>query len=61
MSIIILFMFVFLRSSVPCGMMAAAWTLDEALADEVNLDRKVCNDLVNMIDKEQCTLPFIAR
>ena len=41
--------------------MAAAWTLDEALADEVNLDRKVCNDLVTMIDKEQCTLPFIAR
>lgn len=41
--------------------MAAAWSLDEALADEVNLDPRVCNKLVNMIDKEQCTLPFIAR
>lgn len=41
--------------------MAAAWSLDEALADEIDLDKRLCNNLVNMIDQEQCTLPFIAR
>ena len=41
--------------------MAAAWSLDEALADEVDLDKGLCKNLVRMIDKEQCTLPFIAR
>jgi len=37
------------------------WTVEQALSDQVNLDRNVCENLVNLIEKEQCTLPFIAR
>ncbi|XP_067943481.1 S1 RNA-binding domain-containing protein 1-like [Watersipora subatra] len=37
------------------------WSLEEALSDEVDLDKRLCSNLVEMIEKEQCTLPFIAR
>lgn len=44
-----------------CTNMSSTWSLNEALSDEVNLDLRICDNLVNLIDKDQCTLPFIAR
>ncbi|KAF6021113.1 SRBD1 [Bugula neritina] len=42
-------------------MSSTLWTVEQALSDQVNLDRNICENLVNLIEKEQCTLPFIAR
>lgn len=39
----------------------ASWELDQALAEQIGLGDNVAKDLVFLIEKEQCTLPFIAR